>query len=89
MKVVGTRSASAFTLVEIVIGLTILGILAGVTIPTLRTIEKEREARAPVTELARMARTVSAVPRGCTRPDVSSMFGCGVNSETAPGKAQR
>lgn len=60
MKVVGTRSASAFTLVEIVISLTILGILAGVTIPTLRTIEKEREARAPVTELARMARTVRA-----------------------------
>lgn len=49
-----------FTLVEIVIALTILAILAGVTIPTVRSIEREREARAPVSELARLARTVRA-----------------------------
>lgn len=52
------RHSRAFTLVEIVIALTIIGILAGVTIPTVNSIEKERAARAPVTELARMVRTV-------------------------------
>lgn len=51
------RPRSAFTLVEIVIGLTIIGILAGITIPTIRSIEKEREAREPMTVLVRMART--------------------------------
>ena len=54
---IGRRRESAFTLVEIVIGLTIIGILAGITIPTIRSIEKEREAREPMTELVRMART--------------------------------
>ncbi|MCB1229174.1 MAG: prepilin-type N-terminal cleavage/methylation domain-containing protein [Verrucomicrobiae bacterium] len=54
------RRSRAFTLVEIVIALTIIGILAGVTIPTVNTIEKERAARAPVSELARMVRTVRA-----------------------------
>ncbi len=52
------RGWRAFTLVEIVIALTILGILAGTAIPTMRTIEREREARAPVTELLRLTRTV-------------------------------
>lgn len=48
---------NGFTLVEIVIGLSILGILAAITIPTIRSIEKEREARTPIRELVRMART--------------------------------
>ncbi|MCB1061551.1 MAG: prepilin-type N-terminal cleavage/methylation domain-containing protein [Verrucomicrobiae bacterium] len=51
-------SSAAFTLVEIVISLTVLAILAGIAIPTINGIQKEREARAPVTELARMAREV-------------------------------
>ena len=44
------RRSQGFTLVEIVIGLTIIGILAGMAIPAIRSIEKEREARAPVAE---------------------------------------
>lgn len=50
----------AFTLVEIIIALTIIAILAGISIPTIQSIERERAARAPVSELARMARTARA-----------------------------
>lgn len=52
------RRRAGFTLVEMVVALTILGILAGITIPTVQSIEREREARAPVSELARLAREV-------------------------------
>lgn len=54
------RSHAAFTLVEIIIALTIIAILAGISIPTIQSIERERAARAPVSELARMARTARA-----------------------------
>jgi prepilin-type N-terminal cleavage/methylation domain-containing protein len=56
----GEHRRSAFTLVEIIIALTIIAILAGISIPTLQSIERERAARAPVSELARLARTVRA-----------------------------
>lgn len=54
----GALPPAGFTLVEMVVALTILGILAGITIPTVQNIEREREARAPVSELARLARNV-------------------------------
>jgi prepilin-type N-terminal cleavage/methylation domain-containing protein len=58
----GSRPAaewrSAFTLVEIVIVLTVVGILAGISVPTITGVIREREARQPVSELLRMARTV-------------------------------
>jgi type II secretory pathway pseudopilin PulG len=44
--------------VEIVITLTILGILVGVALPTLSSIKREEEAREPVSELHRMVREV-------------------------------
>ena len=49
---------SAFTLVEIVIVLTVVGILTGIAVPTINGIVREREARQPVSELLRLARGV-------------------------------
>jgi len=49
---------AAFTLVEVVIVLTVVGILAGIAVPTINGVVREREAREPVAELVRLARTV-------------------------------
>ena len=51
---------AAFTLVEIVIAITIVAILVGMAIPTMRGLEDEKVAREPVSELLRLARTVRA-----------------------------
>jgi len=69
MRPAGTRSVSrlavapgsrsrgrAFTLVELVIALTILGILAGMAIPAIDGVQKERVAREPINALLLMAR---------------------------------
>lgn len=50
------RTAEAFTLVEIVIALTIVAVLAAATMPMLKGFQEERVAREPVTELLRLAR---------------------------------
>lgn len=50
--------STAFTLVEVVIVLTVVGILAGIAVPTINGVVREREAREPVAELVRLARTV-------------------------------
>jgi prepilin-type N-terminal cleavage/methylation domain-containing protein len=47
-----------FTLVEVVIVLTIIGLMVGMAIPTIEGVLREREARVPVSELLRLARTV-------------------------------
>ena len=47
-----------FTIVEVVIVLTIVGLLAGIAIPTIEGVLREREARQPVSELLRLARSV-------------------------------
>lgn len=47
---------AAFTLLEIVIVLTILTILVGATIPSFRGLKDEQIAREPVTALARLAK---------------------------------
>lgn len=54
----GIRSlpARAFTLVEIVIALTIVAVLAAATVPMLKGFQDERIAREPVTALLKMAR---------------------------------
>lgn len=50
------RHSPAFTLVEIVIALTIVAVLAAATVPMLKGFREERLAREPVTALVRLAR---------------------------------
>ncbi|OYW31190.1 MAG: hypothetical protein B7Z47_01790 [Chthoniobacter sp. 12-60-6] len=50
------RHATAFTLIEIVIALTIVAVLAAATVPMLKGFQDERLAREPVTALLKMAR---------------------------------
>jgi prepilin-type N-terminal cleavage/methylation domain-containing protein len=59
---------SGFTLVEIIIAITIVAILAGAALPTITGIERERAAREPVAELLRMARSVRARAMAEQRP---------------------
>lgn len=56
----GSRRGSqlGFTIVEVVIVLTVIGLLAGIAIPTIDGVLREREARQPVSELLRLARSV-------------------------------
>ena len=49
-------AARAFTLVEIVIALTIVAVLAAATVPMLKGFQDERLAREPVTALLKLAR---------------------------------
>ncbi|WP_395744590.1 Tfp pilus assembly protein FimT/FimU [Prosthecobacter sp.] len=49
-------AARAFTLVEIVIALTIVAVLAAATMPMLKGFQEERIAREPVTALLKLAR---------------------------------
>jgi len=49
-------SARAFTLIEIVIALTIVAVLAAATVPMLKGFQDERLAREPVTALLKLAR---------------------------------
>ncbi len=48
----------AFTLVEIVIAITVLAILAGLAVPAIDSVQRERQAREPVNQLALLAREV-------------------------------
>ena len=50
------RTLPGFTLIEIVVVLTILAVLAAATVPTFRGMQAERRAREPVAELLRMAK---------------------------------
>lgn len=47
-----------FTLVELVIAITVLGILTGIAIPAIDSAQRERQARTPVNQLYLMAREV-------------------------------
>jgi len=53
----GSRGA-AFTLIEIVVALTIIAIIAAVAIPTLKGLGREERARAPVIALASLIQEV-------------------------------
>ena len=53
----GSRAA-AFTLIEIVVALTVVAIIAAVAIPTLKGLGREERARAPVTALAALVQEV-------------------------------
>jgi prepilin-type N-terminal cleavage/methylation domain-containing protein len=72
--------ASAFTLVEIVIGMTIIGILVAAAVPTLTGIDSERKAREPVSELARMVRTVRARAMAEQQPYQIAFDGAGFDA---------
>lgn len=50
------HSAAGFTLVEIIVALTIVGVLAAATIPMLKGFNDERLAREPVAALVKLAR---------------------------------
>lgn len=50
--------AGAFTLVEVVIAMTVVAILTGLAVPAISSIQKERIAREPVNALYGMAREV-------------------------------
>lgn len=50
------ETASGFTLVEIIISLTIVIIIAAASIPTFKGLRAEQQAREPVQELTRMAK---------------------------------
>lgn len=49
-----------FTLVEVVITLSVLAVLVGISVPAVSGLQHQHEARRPVAELVRMARTVRA-----------------------------
>jgi prepilin-type N-terminal cleavage/methylation domain-containing protein len=49
---------SGFTLVELVIAMTVVAILAGLAVPAVSSVQKERIAREPVTALYLLAREV-------------------------------
>ncbi len=53
-------SVRAFTLVEIVITLSVMAVLVGISVPAISGLQRQHQAREPVTELVRMARTVRA-----------------------------
>jgi prepilin-type N-terminal cleavage/methylation domain-containing protein len=53
----GSRG-EAFTLIEIVVALTIVAIIAAVAIPTLKGLGREERARAPITALAALVQEV-------------------------------
>jgi prepilin-type N-terminal cleavage/methylation domain-containing protein len=48
----------AFTLIEIVVALTIVAVIAAVAIPTMKGLDREEKAAAPVRTLAEMVQTV-------------------------------
>ncbi len=50
------RAADGFTLIEIVIVMTILAVLAASTVPTFRGLARERAAREPLAELVDLAK---------------------------------
>lgn len=56
----GVASGRGFTLVEVVITLSVLAVLVGISVPAVSGLQRQHEARRPVAELVRMARTVRA-----------------------------
>lgn len=53
-------SSRGFTLVEIVITLSVMAVLVGISVPAISGLQRQHQAREPVTELVRIARTVRA-----------------------------
>lgn len=53
-----TRSQGAFTLVEVVIAVSVVAILTGLAVPAIDSVQRERLAREPVNRLILLAREV-------------------------------
>ena len=66
-----------FTLVEIVIALTIVAVLAAATVPMLKGFREERLAREPVTALVRLAREARMRAMTEKRPYQVAFYGSG------------
>ena len=62
------RRQNGFTLVEIVVVLTILALIVGASIPTIDGVVKQHKAGAPIEELAEMARSVRKRAMDMQRP---------------------
>jgi prepilin-type N-terminal cleavage/methylation domain-containing protein len=54
----GRPCACAFTLIEVVVALTILAVVAAIAIPTLKGLDADEKARAPIRELAELVQQV-------------------------------
>jgi prepilin-type N-terminal cleavage/methylation domain-containing protein len=54
----GKPRARAFTLIEIVVALTIISVIAAVAIPTMRGLDRDEKARAPIKTLAEVVQEV-------------------------------
>lgn len=53
-----TRWVRAFTLIEIVVALTIIAVITAVAVPTINGLQREEQARAPIKTLAEMVQEV-------------------------------
>lgn len=60
--------ARAFTLIEIIVAMAVLSIMVSITTVSITSVRKEQQAREPVSELHRMARTVRARAMAEQRP---------------------
>ena len=54
----GARRSGAFTLIEIVVALTIISVIAAVAIPTMRGLDRDEKARVPIKTLAEVVQEV-------------------------------
>jgi len=63
-----SESSRGFTLVEIVIAITVVAILTGIAIPGIASVQRERLAREPVNRLLLLAREVRGRAMGEERP---------------------
>lgn len=63
-----SASRRAFTLVELVIAISVLAILTGLAVPAIDSVQKERLAREPVNRLALLAREVRGRAMAEERP---------------------
>ncbi len=72
--------ARAFTLIEIVIALTIVAVLAAATVPMLKGFREERLAREPVTALVRLAREARMRAMTEKRPYQVALHGGGFSA---------
>src|SRR5690606_27558677 len=61
-------SQSAFTLVEVVIAVSVVAILTGLAVPAIDSVQRERLAREPVNELILLAREVRGRAMAEQRP---------------------